>query len=38
MSKPRQNFDSGMEPKLTTLPTLLCIWFVAEAFWSEEVS
>ena len=32
-SKPRQQFDFGMEQKITTL---LCILFVAGAFWSED--
>ena len=40
-SKTRQKCDFGMEPKITTLlphasRSLLCIRFVAAAFWSEE--
>ena len=41
-SKAHQKFDFGMEPKITTLHqhasrSLLSIWFVAVASWSEEV-
>ena len=40
-SKTRQKFDFRMKPKITTLLTtcfrsLLCNWFVAVAFRSEE--
>ena len=40
-SKTRQKFDFGMEPKITKFfphasRSLLCIWFVAVAFRSEE--